>query len=329
MRVWIILVVCAGLFAYIFFSFIFKISSTFRYHDYYDDEDVTYERCRPGCIPEDAFVIDMHAHTTASDGVLRPEQLVMWEISNGYNGVVVSDHNTMDAVQACREAALKIDPGFLVIPGMEFTTLNIHLNLIGLKTPGPKTRLISWAGTKKIIDIINHAHSEGAVVQFNHKDWYSYDILKKFPRQWWLQQGIDGWEIYNGFGFIDEEAIDFIEANKNKRVMYASAGTDVHDPAKHKRMYTEVITDDRTVEGVLHALKEGRTRVYYDVEVERERRAPEKGKLKVSHEKEAFVKKWMWIYWAGNILITGKHTRSLVAFAIAIIAGGIFLSLLF
>nr|MDO8117878.1 hypothetical protein [Candidatus Sigynarchaeota archaeon] len=129
--------------------------------------------------------------------------------------------------------------------------------------------------------------------------------MKHLPRDWWLEQGIDGWEVYNGFGFVDTEALDFIETNKARRVMYASAGTDVHDPAKHKRAYTEILTEDRSEAGVIAALKEGKTRVHYVSEGT----YPEKGQLHHNPEKQAFLRKWLWLDWLGIALLTGKNTK--------------------
>jgi hypothetical protein len=45
----------------------------------------------------------------------------------------------MAAVEAVKEAAVRLDPAFVVIPGVEFTSLRVHMNLIGVRTP-MKTR---------------------------------------------------------------------------------------------------------------------------------------------------------------------------------------------
>nr|MDO8113090.1 CehA/McbA family metallohydrolase [Candidatus Sigynarchaeota archaeon] len=315
---------CLGLFVYLFFSYLFAVLVNFKYHDGYNSEDVNYPRSRPDWVPADAFLIDMHAHTMASDGLLTPRQLIQWEIANGYDGVVVSDHNTTKGVLACQEAAAEIAPWFVVIPGTEYTSLNIHLNLIGVRTPFPSPNLV-WTTRKTLQKVIDHAHREGGVVQFNHKSWYFYDVLKKFPRQWLADQGIDGWEVYNGFGFIDEEALEFIQQQRDRKIMFAGAGTDVHDPAKHHRMYTAVLSNERSVEGVMKALKEGKTMVYYDPAKPMPR--PEKGKLILNPDKSAFIKRWAWLGWAGLTLMWGTHRRLLIAFVVTVVALGVLMSL--
>ncbi|MFX0103316.1 MAG: CehA/McbA family metallohydrolase [Candidatus Hodarchaeota archaeon] len=316
MNFWILVIFCIGLFWYLFIGVAFHALLTFWFHDFYNDEDVKYARHRPEWAPKDAFLIDIHTHTVASDGVLTPGQLVEWEISNGYDGVVVSDHNTMGSVVPCQEYAAKHHPEFVVIPGIEFTSMRVHLNLIGNKT-SMKTPRMLWTTKKTMKAAINHAHSEGGVVQFNHRAWYPH---KKYPsNEWFLENGIDGWEIYNGYrpGMIDNESPRFIRENQDKK-MYESAGTDVHDPAKEMRVYTEILTDDRTVEGVIKTLKEGKTRVYCDMESERKRTRPEKGKLQQSPEKLKFKKRWAIFY----------NMKLGLVFLVSMLALGVILSLL-
>ncbi len=327
MNFWILVLCFVGLVLYVIASIVFCALLNFKYHDRYRDEDIAYPRRRPAGVPADAFLVDLHAHTNVSDGLLTPAQLVTWSISNGYDGLVVSDHNTMDAVGAVKEAAARLDPAFVVIPGVEFTSLRTHMNLIGVKTPMKKPGLL-WASKQAIKEAIDHAHAEGGVVQFNHAAWYPYKILKFLPRDWWLAQGIDGWEVYNGFGFVDEEALGFIKRHEGERVMFAGAGTDVHDPAKHHRMYTEVLTQDRSANGVIEALKAGKTRAISTAKTEQAQDRPESGKIVIDQERLEYIRKWTWLDWIGIALQQGKHQLAVKLLPIVIITMGIVLSLL-
>ncbi len=328
MNLWILVLSLVGLLGYAITSYIFCAFLNFKYHDSYRDEDITYPRRRPAGVPADAFLVDLHAHTNASDGLLSPSQLVAWSMSNGYDGLVVSDHNTMDAVEAVKEAASRLDPSFVVIPGVEFTSLRSHMNLIGVRTPMKRPNLL-WPSKQAIKEAIDHAHAEGGVVQFNHATWYPYKILKSLPREWWLAQGIDGWEVYNGFGFVDEGALGFIKQHEGERAMFAGAGTDVHDPAKHHRMYTEVLTQDRSVNGVVEALKAGKTRAFHVMGTEQDLDRPERGKLVIDQARLSYIRKWFLLDWIGIGLLNGKYQSALKLFPLVIVALGIVLSLLF
>nr|MDO8115752.1 hypothetical protein [Candidatus Sigynarchaeota archaeon] len=218
-------------------------------------------------------------------------------------------------------------PAFVVIPGVEFTSLRVHMNLIGVKTPMKRPNLL-WPSKQTIKEAIDHAHAEGGVVQFNHPTWYPYKVFRHLPREWWLAQGIDGWEVYNGFGFVDEKALEFIKQHEGERVMFAGAGTDVHDPAKHHRAYTEVLTEDRSVEGVIAALKAGKTRVFHVMGTEQDNDRPERGKLVQDRTRREYIRKWFLLDWVGIALMVGKYQHAVKLFPIVIIALGVFLSLL-
>ena len=242
------------LFFYTLGAIIFVPLTNFKFHDYYNDDVFRYGPDRPSWVSPNAFVLDLHCHTTFSDGLLTPRQAVLWHIANGYNGMVVTDHNTLEAVDLCKSAAKEIDPSFLVISGMEFTTMRVHLNLIGISELIPLPRAL-WTRKRTIIQAIRLAHHQGGVVQFNHRDWYFHH--RYLPKQWYFDHGIDGFEEYNGFGFVDDEVASFIRAHKHIRPLYSAGGTDVHDPAKHLRVYTEILTSDHSEAGVISALKQG------------------------------------------------------------------------
>jgi len=67
-------------------------------------------------------VIDLHMHTTASDGRCTPEELVdrAWQV--GIRTMGVADHDTMAGVDRVRSAAQAY--GMTVVPGIEITSVH-------------------------------------------------------------------------------------------------------------------------------------------------------------------------------------------------------------
>jgi hypothetical protein len=67
-------------------------------------------------------MIDLHLHTTASDGTCTPEDLVhrAWKV--GLRTISVTDHDTMAAVAPATAAAGPL--GVTVIPGIEITSVH-------------------------------------------------------------------------------------------------------------------------------------------------------------------------------------------------------------
>ncbi len=81
--------------------------------------------------------VDLHLHTTASDGILPPEQLVQAAHSAGLSAIAVTDHDTLEGVEAARAAAAPL--GIRVIPGVELSVFHdgreIHMLALHVTKP--------------------------------------------------------------------------------------------------------------------------------------------------------------------------------------------------
>lgn len=64
-------------------------------------------------------LLDLHSHTTASDGALSPEELVALAHRHGVRTLAITDHDTIAALPAARAAAEKI--GLEIIGGVELS----------------------------------------------------------------------------------------------------------------------------------------------------------------------------------------------------------------
>lgn len=81
------------------------------------------------------MILDGHSHTTESDGLLSPSYVVDWSISQGYNVICITDHNTLSGgLMAEAYAKEKYGDAVTVLVGMEFTCCRIHLNFINIKS---------------------------------------------------------------------------------------------------------------------------------------------------------------------------------------------------
>lgn len=73
--------------------------------------------------------VELHAHTTASDGTLAPAELVARAAAAGLAAVAVTDHDTMAGLEEAARAGRA--HGIEVVPGVEISTsyaeLEIHL----------------------------------------------------------------------------------------------------------------------------------------------------------------------------------------------------------
>ena len=63
--------------------------------------------------------IDLHIHTTASDGTMTPEQVVAHAKAAGLTAIAITDHDTVSGVIPARQAGETL--GVKVVPGVEIS----------------------------------------------------------------------------------------------------------------------------------------------------------------------------------------------------------------
>jgi 3',5'-nucleoside bisphosphate phosphatase len=64
---------------------------------------------------------DFHTHTTASDGLLAPGDLVRLSVSRGLKILAVTDHDSTEGIAEALATAAEY-PGFTLVPGIEMST---------------------------------------------------------------------------------------------------------------------------------------------------------------------------------------------------------------
>jgi 3',5'-nucleoside bisphosphate phosphatase len=65
--------------------------------------------------------VDLHSHSTASDGKLTPPELIKLAAESGLKVMALTDHDTVDGIVPAQEAA-KAYPTLTFIPGVEIST---------------------------------------------------------------------------------------------------------------------------------------------------------------------------------------------------------------
>ena len=63
---------------------------------------------------------DLHIHTTASDGVLAPSQVVFRAREHGFTCLAISDHDTVAGIVEAQRAAAQVE--IRLIPAVELST---------------------------------------------------------------------------------------------------------------------------------------------------------------------------------------------------------------
>ena len=77
-------------------------------------------------------IIDLHVHSTASDGTLTPAQLVEKAASLGISAIALTDHDSVSGIEEALETGKKYHVE--IIPGVELSTeyMNTEIHVVGL-----------------------------------------------------------------------------------------------------------------------------------------------------------------------------------------------------
>ncbi len=94
-------------------------------------------------------LIDLHSHTTASDGVLPPVELVRLAKARGVSVLAVTDHDTLAAIHAAMEEGARMD--LQIVPGVEVTAYvdDLEVHILGHFVAPDDSRLAEFLASSR------------------------------------------------------------------------------------------------------------------------------------------------------------------------------------
>ncbi len=110
---------------------------------------------------------DFHAHTTCSDGIYSPQELMDVALAEGLDFLAITDHNTIAAFEQTIETPV------LILPGIEVTLLDGHFNIFGMNG---WSKWMDWFDRSRycmkaphtVSQLLRQARSENLVTSVNH-----------------------------------------------------------------------------------------------------------------------------------------------------------------
>jgi len=196
------------------------------------------------------LTVELHCHSAASyDGRDPVEMLVEQAVAVGLDGIAVTDH---DVLHASLEAAdVAADHGLVGIPGMEVTSAAGHVLALGVTDPVPEG--LSFGAT------LDRIREGGGIAVVPHPFQESrHGVLANVSRE--ALTAADAIEVYNSrllTGRANRQAERFARRNG----MAMTAGSDAHIAEMVGQAVTHIGADDRSVGGVLDAIRAGDTTV--------------------------------------------------------------------
>jgi len=187
--------------------------------------------------------VNLHIHTTYSDGLADAEDIVRQAKEKGYKKIAISDHNTLGAY--LNTDILKED---IVIPAVEFDVWcgYVFMHLLGYgidvhnkelqsfcaktkkETEADIIRIFSTRNIKKLIDAI---HNAGGIAVLAHPACCWALSMNRFIKKL-ISYGLDGIEVYYPYkrhrGIIKFRTVHSIEKLADKYNLIKTGGTDLH-----------------------------------------------------------------------------------------------------
>ena len=185
--------------------------------------------------------IDLHMHTWFSgDATISPKLIVEELHAHSFiKGVAITDHDTLQGYFHARKLAVVYED-ILVIPGIEVTTQQGHINILGIEEK--PTHLPS---VESVVDFARERDGT-IIIPHPYRELGLGDVAGKIQA--------DAVEVLNAYS-TSKENIKAQELAKAK-ALPGVAGSDAHTQKYMWATYTEIEADPN-VDDVLKAIKKG------------------------------------------------------------------------
>jgi predicted metal-dependent phosphoesterase TrpH len=189
---------------------------------------------------------DLHIHTTySSDSTVTPKTLVEKLAAHSFIKVAaVTDHDTVEGLNVTQKLAAAY-PDILIIPGVEISTVEGDLLVLGTEEKPPKPwtveGVLDFARDRDYVSVVAHPYREYGMG----------DLARKYK--------VDAIEVLNGES--TPSANKLAQDLAKSMGLPGVAGSDAHNPTELYTVYTEVKAS-LDIDEILKALKKGLVAVH-------------------------------------------------------------------
>jgi hypothetical protein len=183
--------------------------------------------------------IDLHVHTNHSyDSVIKPEEVVFYAKKRGLDGIAVTDHDKI-------ECALKMTKktGFLIIPGIEVSSLGGHVLALNIQELIPKGLSVD--------ETVDRIHSLGGIAVACHPTSFFKGSLGEH-----ISSKFDAVEVINASAFPFNYSAKRSQKIASSLKIAQVAGSDAHYGPEIGYAYTLVNAESK-VEEIVKSISRG------------------------------------------------------------------------
>jgi predicted metal-dependent phosphoesterase TrpH len=193
----------------------------------------------------DGLRLDLHVHSRHSpDSRLTIEQIVGRLPYTGLRGFALTDHNSVEGLATLAKLARQ-NPSYVLLPGVEVSTLEGHLLAYGLSQAPPPHRPVA--------ETIEWVRAHGGEPVLAHPFRWTHGVGRHVAET----APVPAIEVRNGHN--SEVANAQAEVIAAQRTLGMTGGSDVHALIELGTAYTQFPEEVRTPDEVLEALRRGRT----------------------------------------------------------------------
>lgn len=205
--------------------------------------------------------LDLHCHSVysyggvvgrkKSDSVISLDELAGFARGAGLDGLVLTDHMTMEAGKTDFEKMQRRNPDLVMLRGMEYHSDHSHLLLFGIKDDEVCRRFGKYGPAQKVIDFVNF---QGGVVVPSHPYQVGYE--HNMGDHVFSLSGLTALEVWNSCKSfqMNMRAVDAAR----KMNLPGTGGSDAHFPKKIGAGYTKFKSRITSMPELVNALKDGK-----------------------------------------------------------------------
>jgi predicted metal-dependent phosphoesterase TrpH len=188
----------------------------------------------------------LHIHTTySSDSTIQPKTLVEKLVAHSFIKVAaVTDHDTVEGLSVTQKLAAAY-PDILIIPGVEISTAEGDLLILGTEETPPKP----WT-VEGVLDFARDTDCI-SVVAHPYREYGMGDLARNYK--------VDAIEVLNGES--TSSANKLAQDLAKSMGLPGVAGSDAHNPSELYTVYTEAQAS-LDIDEILKALKKGSVAVH-------------------------------------------------------------------
>jgi hypothetical protein len=170
-------------------------------------------------------------------------EVIIYAKKKGLNGIAITDHDTLKGIKRALKLASRM--GFMVIPGIEVSSLQGHILALNITTP--------ISPNLSLIETVEKIHEASGIAIAAHPSVFVKSHIRARIAS---ASDLDGVEVINSASFPFFLSTRLSHALAKQLKLPQTAGSDAHHASEIGTAYT-LVRADSDVDEVVEAIRKG------------------------------------------------------------------------